>query len=283
MTKPSVFVAGHRGMLGHMVARHLEENGYPVRTSDARYGGSAADSLVDAARATDARYVVNCIGRIWQKSMERADLFLANALLPIHLAQRLRPDQHLFHASTDCVFAGTRGGYTVDDRPDADDEYGVSKQLGEGVARWPNVSVLRVSIVGTDLGGGHGLLGWFLKQPQDRPVNGYVNQHWNGITTLEWARILVERIARLERGAGHLALTQPGTDPVDKYTLLCAFRDAFGTHHDIRPVEAPTAIDRTLVPTERRAPIAEQLATLSACSEQPTAHRAAGAAWGGSQ
>ena len=260
---PSVFVAGHRGMLGHMVARHLTESGYTVRTSGARYSAGASDELVSAACSSDARYVVNCIGRIWQKSMDRADLFLANALLPLHLAQRLRAEQHLFHASTDCVFAGTRGDYRVDERPDAADEYGVSKQLGEGIAHWPNVSVFRVSIVGPDLGGGHGLLGWFLKQPEDRPVNGFVNHFWNGITTLEWARILVERIERLERGETHTALTQPGTERVDKYTLLCAFRDAFGTRHEIRPVEAPTRVDRTLVPTERRASIAEELAMIS--------------------
>ena len=260
--KPSVFVAGHRGMLGHVVARHLTEAGFEVRTADARYGGTGNEPLVAAARASDARYVVNCIGRIWQKSMDPADLFRANTLLPVHLAQRLRRDQHLFHASTDCVFAGTTGGYKVSDEPDADDEYGVSKQLGEGVAHWPNVSVLRVSIVGPDLGGGHGLLGWFLKQPEDRPVNGFVNHFWNGITTLEWARILVERIERLERGEPHTPLTQPGTERVDKYALLCAFREAFRTRHEIRPVNAATAVDRTLVPTEMRVPIAEQLAML---------------------
>ena len=261
--RQAVFVAGHHGMLGHVVARHLTEAGYEVSTCDVRYAGTGADPLVAAARASDARYVVNCIGRIWQKSMDSADLFRANALLPIHLAQRLRRDQHLFHASTDCVFAGTRGSYAVTDEPDADDEYGVSKQLGEGVAKWPNVSVLRVSIVGPDLGGGHGLLGWFLKQPEDRPVNGFVNHFWNGITTLEWARILVERIERLERGEVHTSLTQPGSERVDKYTLLCAFRDAFRTGHEIRPVEAPTRVDRTLIPTERRAAIAEQLGAMS--------------------
>lgn len=259
----AVFVAGHRGMLGHVVAAHLAEAGFEVRTSEARYEGTGADALVAAARASDARYVVNCIGRIWQKSMEPADLFRANALLPLHLAQRLRGDQHLFHASTDCVFAGTRGDYRVDDTPDADDEYGVSKQLGEGVAHWPNVSVLRVSIVGPDLGGGHGLLGWFLKQSEARPVSGFVNHFWNGITTLEWARIVVERIQRLERGEAHVPLTQPGTERIDKYTLLCAFRDAFGTRHEIRPVEAPTTVDRTLVPTERRGSIREQLPMIS--------------------
>lgn len=273
---PSVFVAGHRGMLGHVVARYLEENGFPVVTTGARYEGHAGDALVAAARSSGARYVVNCIGRIWQKSMEPTELFRANALLPIHLAQSLRPDQHLFHASTDCVFAGDRGSYDVSDVPDADDEYGVSKQLGEGVRHWPNASVLRVSIVGPDLGGGHGLLPWFLSQPEDRPVRGFVNHFWNGITTLEWARILVERITRLERGEPNLAISQPGTQRVDKYTLLCLFREAFGTRHEIVPVEASPGIDRTLVPTETRPPIADQLAMLTrwASGDASVAHDA---------
>ncbi|NUO65209.1 MAG: sugar nucleotide-binding protein [Gemmatimonadaceae bacterium] len=272
---PSVFVAGHRGMLGHVVARLLEESGFRIITTDARYEGHAGDALIAAARSSDARYVVNCIGRIWQKSTDPTELFRANALLPIHLAQSLRPDQHLFHASTDCVFAGDRGAYAVSEIPDADDEYGVSKQLGEGVRHWPNASVLRVSIVGLDLGGGHGLLAWFLSQPEDKPVRGYVNHFWNGITTLEWARILVERINRLEGGEANVPLSQPGTERVDKYTLLCLFREAFGTRHEIIPVEASPSIDRTLVPTETRAPIAEQLAMLSRW-----AHGDAGAARG---
>ena len=262
------FVAGHRGMLGHVVARHLEELGVEVVTSDHRYTGAPSDALVEAVRGSGAPLVVNCLGRIKQKSTDPIDLALANALFPLHLVQRLRPEQHLIHASTDCVFAGSRGGYRIDDERDAGDDYGLSKVLGEGVARWPNATVVRVSIIGPDLatapGTGRGLLGWMLAQPADAPLRGFTNHRWNGITTLEWAKIATELAAR--RGAGERLppIVQPGSDTVTKHDLLCLIRDAFETGHAIEPVEAPEAVDRTLVPTVRRAPIVEQLRELAA-------------------
>ncbi len=59
-------------------------------------------------------------------------------------------------------------------------------------------------------------------------------------------------------------LSQPGTEGVTKYELLCAFRDAFAPDRDVAPVEAAEAVDRTLVPTDRRPPLAQQLRRLAA-------------------
>jgi dTDP-4-dehydrorhamnose reductase len=262
------FVLGHRGMLGHVVARHLESEGIAVRTSDLRYSGSPTDALVEAVRASGAPLVVNCLGRIKQKSTDPADLATANALFPLHLVQRLHAGQHLVHASTDCVFAGTRGSYRVDDERDAADDYGRSKVLGEGVARWPNATVVRVSIIGPDIAGpgaaGRGLLGWMLAQPADVPLRGFTNHRWNGITTLEWARVAVELVARRNAGERIPAVVQPGSDAVTKHELLGMIREAFDTGHTIEPVEAPEAVDRTLVPTMHRPSIAEQLRAMAA-------------------
>ena len=273
------FVAGHRGMLGHVVARAFTERGIDVVTSDARYAGDPSDALVEAARDSNADVVVNCLGVIKQKSEDPHRLMAANALFPLHLVQRLGPGQRLIHASTDCVFAGTRGGYRIDDERDATDDYGRSKILGEGVAQWPRATVIRVSIVGpapqpTD-GSGCGLVGWFLSRPEDAELSGYTNHRWNGITTLEWARLALELLARAGAGAELPRLVQPGTDPVDKYALLQHVREAFGTAHRIRPIAAPEAIDRTLEPTMHRAPIAAQLRELADWYGAPAARGSA--------
>jgi dTDP-4-dehydrorhamnose reductase len=255
-------------MLGHVVARALAEQGVEVETSDERYTGGPSDRLVERARESRAEVVVNCLGRIKQKSTDPLDLATANALFPLHLVQRLHPSQHLFHASTDCVFAGTRGQYRLDDERDAADDYGRSKVLGEGVARWPNATVIRVSIVGPPLipgdGRASGLLGWFLAQPSDATLRGFTNHRWNGITTLEWARVALELMQRLAGGEPLPSIVQPAGDTVDKHALLGLFREAFDTSHRIEPVEAPEAVDRTLVPTMPRSPIAEQLRELAA-------------------
>lgn len=261
-SRPPVFVLGHRGMLGHVAARWFAERGHEVRTTDARYTAAARDPLVEAVRESDARWVVNCLGRIKQKSADPAELYRSNTLLPLQLASRLRPDQHLVHASSDCVFSGTRGGYRADEPGDADDVYGVSKLLGEAVGHAPNATVVRVSIIGPELGDGRGLMGWFLTQPADRPVNGFTDHRWNGITTLEWARLVDGLLERLARGTRPPALFQPGTDAISKYELLVQLRDVFATGHEIRPVASGTRVDRTLVPDPHLGALRPQLEAL---------------------
>jgi dTDP-4-dehydrorhamnose reductase len=253
-----VFVLGHRGMLGHVVARAVAERGHEVVTSSERYSGSPRDPLVEAVRASRCTAVLNCLGSTKRREQDLTELYHANAQFPLHLAARLHPDQHLVHASTDCVFDGKRGHYGVDEEPTASDPYGFSKRLGEMIAGRLNVTVIRVSIIGPDYRPySRGLLAWFLNQPTSAPVPGYTNWRWDGITTLEWTDIALDVIAR---GGGELV--QPATRPMSKYELLGTFRDAYGTKHEIAPALAPTTIDRTLVPTEERAPIEEQLKRL---------------------
>ena len=268
------FVAGHRGMLGHVVARRFAERGIDVLTSAERYAGGPTEALVEAARDSGADVVVNCLGLIKQKSTAQRDLSTANALFPLHLVQRLHEHQLLLHASTDCVFAGTRGSYGVDDERDATDDYGRSKILGEGVSHWPNATVIRVSIVGPapegQTPGRGGLLGWFLAQPDTAELPGFTNHRWNGITTLEWANVALDLIDRHAGGETLPRIVQPAGDAVDKRALLELFRDAFETTHRIVPTEAAEAVDRTLEPTMRRAPLAEQLRALAEWSAAGT-------------
>jgi dTDP-4-dehydrorhamnose reductase len=254
-------------MLGHVVARFFTERGCAVVTSLARYTGEPRDALVEAARDSGADAVINCLGSTKRRGADRAELYGANALFPVHLAARLEPNQHLVHASTDCVFAGTRGDYRIDDELDAEDAYGFSKRLGEMIVWRPQVTVLRVSIVGPDpRPDGRGLLAWFLRQPTGTDVPGYTNHRWNGITTLEWAKLAHDVVVRRGRGESLPPIVQPGTPPVTKYELLTLFRDVYRTAHRIAPVRTAETVDRTLVPTDMRLPIATQLAALHAWS-----------------
>ncbi|HWZ61144.1 MAG TPA: sugar nucleotide-binding protein [Gemmatimonadaceae bacterium] len=257
-----IFVLGHRGMLGHVVARLFAQRGCDVETTSARYLGEPRDALIEQVRESRADAVINCLGSTKRRGGDRTELYWANALFPVHLVARLHAHQHLVHASTDCVFGGTRGGYAIDEEPDADDAYGFSKRLGEMIAGRAQVTVLRVSIVGPDRPDGRGLLAWFLRQPTDVEVSGYTNHRWNGITTLEWATLAHDAVVRRQRGEPLPAMMQPGTVPVTKYELLTMFRDVYGTAHRVTPVRTTESVDRTLVPTDLRAPIAVQLIAL---------------------
>jgi dTDP-4-dehydrorhamnose reductase len=251
-----VFLLGHRGMLGHVVARVFESAGYCLRTSNDRFEGELEGGLLADVQRAGCRIVINCIGTTPARTDARS-LWLTNTLLPQALAAR-SGGALLIHASSDGVFDGARGGYGTDAPPDAEDLYGLSKRLGELCLALGPVVILRTSVVGPEPVP-RSLLAWYLAQAA--PVRGFVNQKWNGITSLSWAQCAL-RAARGELAAG---LHQPTcATPVTKFELLTAIRDAFGGGPDIVETLAATPLDRTLAPTIRLAPIQQQLAELKA-------------------
>jgi dTDP-4-dehydrorhamnose reductase len=255
-----VFVLGHRGMLGHVVARYLAERGHEVLTSDTRYSGGPDDPLIEELRRTEATWIINCVGKIPQKTTNPAELFMGNFQFPVHIKTYLRRDQRMLHASTDCVFSGKRGNYRVDDTPDPHDVYGLSKLLGESIAELGRCQIIRTSIIGPELGeGGKGLMAWFLKQKG--PVNGFTNHMWDGITTLEWAKIANEIL--IQKLNPTTAIYQTASEAaVSKCQLLKLICEVWSRSITINPTEANEAINRTLVPLQNRSSVESQLLEL---------------------
>jgi dTDP-4-dehydrorhamnose reductase len=250
------FVLGHEGMLGHVVSRWLSENGWHVSTSSSRYVPEVASTLLDEVVASSCDAVVNCIGTTTGRA-ESAQLFAANALLPQHLAARLGPNRLLVHASTDGVFTGDRAPYRATDRPDALDPYGLSKRLGELAIEFGSVVVLRSSIVGPDRLEPRSLMSWLLSRQGE--VTGYTDHVWNGITTLEWARLCAAACeGRLAPG-----LHQPAcASPVSKYELLRIMTDVYEREVSVMRGQSGHPIDRTLIPTKPCPAIRDQLRDL---------------------
>jgi dTDP-4-dehydrorhamnose reductase len=251
-------------MLGHVVAGYLADAGFEIRITDRRYRGGGEDPLVEEVRASGAGWVVNAIGRIKQKCAAAGELTRVNTLLPLHLAARLAPGQYLLNASTDCVFSGRRGEYRTGEPADAEDDYGLSKLLGEAAAHWERCRVFRVSIIGPERGQGHGLLGWFFRQAG--PVNGYTNHRWNGITTLEWAKQAARLIGGSFPAAGPVVQLSVSR-PVSKCELLQLAAEVWQRAVDIVPVAPGDPVDRTLVGDVVCPPLRDQLIELRAWYE----------------
>jgi dTDP-4-dehydrorhamnose reductase len=256
-----VFVLGHRGMLGHVVASFFREAGLQVVTTDARYAAEPQNPLVRAVLDSEAEWVINAIGKIKQKTSQPAELLEANALLPAQLKVFLRPGQRLLHASTDCVFSGKTGNYARDQARDAEDVYGLSKVLGEAVAERDHCQVIRTSIIGPELNTASGLMAWFLSQKTQ--VNGFTDHLWNGITTLEWSKIALEIVRGNLQPAAPI-LQPAAAQPVSKYELLKMISEIWNHPIAITPVASGAPINRTLLPDLPRADIRQQLAELQA-------------------
>lgn len=245
--KVKIAVLGSTGMLGNAVGHYLESRGYDVllsfRRPELAYGRrrfyfDALDSRsLDALPEVD--YVINCIGCVKQKDHDIRTYMKVNAQFPHYLAAACeRVGARLIHITTDCVFSGGRGSYHELDEPDCTDSYGISKELGEP----RNCMVLRTSIIGEELRSHYSLLDWARSQ-EFQEVQGYSNHMWNGITSLQYAKVCEEIITR--------DLWRPGLRHVfgetkSKESMLGHFSRIYNLGLKVKPFEHPEPIDRTL-------------------------------------
>lgn len=261
-----VLLIGSTGMLGSMLYRYFSaQSGVEVVGTSRAAVAHGGRLPLDAAGPIEAQleailaagrwdYWINCIGIIkpYCRDGDAAgvrEAIRVNADFPHRLAAcAKREGIPVIQVATDCVYSGTRGGYTEADPHDAHDVYGKTKSLGEVFDG--SVLNLRVSIIGPELGRRSSLLEWFLCHPAGTRLPGYVHHRWNGISTLRFAR-LCDSIMRA--GAYHDLLRTSHVhhyvpmDAVSKYQLLTLFQEVFGTRHEINPVSEPgPLVDRTL-------------------------------------
>ena len=257
-----VLVLGGNGMLGNAVVNRLAREDLRVAATarNPHYtspknvqflpftvGVDSVSEVVADLGVDD--YVVNCAGLIKQRmdessAADRVAAIEVNALFPYSLAAVADSQGfRVVQIATDCVFAGAIGAYDEHSSHDALDVYGKTKSLGEvSSARVLN---LRCSIIGRELASTASLLEWLLNQPAGASVKGYVDHHWNGVTTSVFADIVAGIILRRAdlHGIAHLV----PADVVSKNRLLHLIAEAFD-RRDITIVEEETgsSIDRSL-------------------------------------
>lgn len=226
-------IIGGDGMLGHRLlrswsSRHdvkvtlrrqlADYQRYALFTSKNSYDGVDVRN-VQRLREVIADFkpeaVINAAGIVKQRTdSDDASVNLqVNAVFPQRLMQLCRlVGARLVHISTDCVFKGSRGMYTEQDIPDADDFYGMTKYAGEVTDA--DAITLRSSIIGLELGRKRGLLEWFLSQKSDVP--GFTRAIFSGIPTVEMARV-IEMVLQQPSLTGIWHVASP---PISKYDLL---------------------------------------------------------------
>lgn len=263
-----LLILGAQGMLGQMAHSFFSgKAGFTVAALKMRYEVPNHNEFIEHVNAHRADVVLNCIGLIKQHRPAAKDLYDINARLPGHLAAGLRPDTVLVHPSTDCIFNGIQAGmYGATQAPDAEDDYGISKSMGElAVALRPRTLLIRTSIIGPDeRQNGLGLMAWFMSQARGTRVNGYTNHFWNGITTLEWCKI-VDSLLEEARHYEHARVVQPGLiQPVSKYELLVRMNRIFDRGVEVCRHEDAHRVNRSLSPNLAAPPIEQQLQELVA-------------------
>lgn len=255
-----VLVVGGDGMLGHQLFLGLgrshdvrvtlrrplsEYESLAMFTSDNAYSGidvRSPGSLAGVLAHFRPEVICNAAGIVKQRpaAADAVASIEVNALFPHRLAVMARDvGARVLQVSTDCVFSGTRGGYTEDDLTDPVDLYGRAKLLGE--LDQEGCLTLRTSIIGLELRGGQGLVEWALAQRGT--IRGFRRALYSGLTTMELTRVCEAAITEHQDldGVWHVA-----SGPISKYELLVELVSRLG-RTDVEVVPDDTFVcDRTL-------------------------------------
>jgi len=245
-----VLILGGKGMLGHKLAQTLGDECetfasireqvvdnwlHKVLPHVEIIPAISAENFEDISQLTKTikpDVVVNCIGIV--KQLVEADDYVKsitiNALLPHHLSRIcLENKSRLITISTDCVFSGKKGNYNENDEPDPIDLYGRTKLLGE--VQHEGCLTIRTSMIGHQLSGQHGLVEWFLNQP-DASVKGYKNAIFSGLTTNALAHVIKLVIFHHPNLEG---LKQIASEPISKFDLLSTVKKIYDLKVNIEP------------------------------------------------
>ena len=217
-----VLVLGHKGMLGHIVYKRLREFSFNVDTINYRW---PSKDFVDALKKSDANFLINCIGSIPQRNPESYE---ANSKLPSDLCKHYKGV--IIHPSSDCEKECFIDGYST------------SKRNGSNlIVNHGKSFVIKSSIIGPEKIHSYGLWAW-LENTESDTVNGFTNHLWNGITSLEWANICVEKI----EGKITQDVVTAGCKHLCKFELLQILNKLLNLNKTIVPIEHGVSTDRLL-------------------------------------
>jgi dTDP-4-dehydrorhamnose reductase len=252
-----IIVLGSTGMLGWRMGKyftdkygeknvHLSERGKKVPYSNNTFYFDVL-KFINLLREKqfefpECDYIINCIGLIKQyKTWNTRDALVLNSLFPLELARYCKDrDIKMIHITTDCVFSGRVGRYTEEYFHDALDEYGKTKSLGESCKS--EVMVLRTSIIGEELYGNLSFIEW-VKSQKGKRINGYINHIWNGVTTLQYAKLCSTII---DEGLYDNGLFHVFSNIINKYELALIINEHFKLDISVDPFETEISCDRSL-------------------------------------
>jgi len=264
MSNNNVLVLGANGMLGKMISLYLKSNNEFNVFVTARNKSSfieknfeknftnfeLSDNYIVNLKniVNNIDFIVNCIGVIKPKIDEKnpnsiKETILINSYFPLELQNLAFENQIKYiQIGTDCVFSGNDGSYTESSFMDAKDIYGKSKIVGE--IEGTGKSLIRSSIIGPEEGKGFSLMNWFLNNTQQE-VSGFKNHMWNGVTTLNFAKVVEGFILNNEFNFKTQHLIPKNT--ITKANLLEEFKKHFNKDIGIKHIDAEEIIDRTLL------------------------------------
>jgi len=253
--KKKVLVLGSSGMLGHVLTDFLKnDNIFKVYNLSRKRKIDEETIICDVLNFEHLEqiineiqpdYIINSIGILIKESINNPKKAISiNSDFPHRLKEIAEKNNaSVFHLSTDCVFDGSKGGYSEESIKTPIDTYGKTKAHGEIISK--NHLTIRTSIIGPELkDDGDGLLLWVIKN-KNLKVEGYEKSIWSGLTTIELSKALIYCIKNNIRGLLHIS-----SPPISKYQLLKLINIEFNLNIEIKKVDGKIS-DKSLKSTRK--------------------------------
>lgn len=243
-----ILLFGSTGMLGRYIYSYFkQERSIQVIKVDFRISIESLESIENVLfenNIDDRTCLINCIGLIPQRKISTIndkDYFLINGLFPHLLWNACKKyNAKMIQPTTDCVFSGKKGSYLETDCHDETNSYGMSKSLGEP----QGCTVIRTSIIGLELFNKKSFMEWIISN-NNKIINGWSNHMWNGITCLEYCKLVDHMIETNKFWTGVRHIYSPTSK--SKYELAKIVNNVFDLNIQINLLEAEEAIDKTLL------------------------------------
>lgn len=243
-----IIIFGSNGMLGRYITQYfIEKNNIEVIALTRKEFEITSENITKLCNfltkynINENTCIINCNGLIPQrvKDFDKNNYFLINSIFPLYLSKVCQKyNAKLICPTTDCVYSGMKGNYIETDFHDETNEYGISKSLGEPI----DATVIRTSIIGEEIENKKSFLE-FVKNSNET-INGWDNHYWNGITCLQYCKIIDKIISNNLFWKGIRHIYSP--EKKSKYELAHIIKDVYNLHIDIIKSNTNNSIDKTL-------------------------------------
>lgn len=243
----TVIIFGSNGMLGRYINKYLTEKTLlqiiSLTREDFNVSKNSLSLLEDfliSKNINSETCIINCIGLIPQKNKKNESYYMINTIFPLLLTRYCNKyTVKLIQPTTDCVFDGKKGMYIETDEHTEKGEYGLSKSLSENTTQ----TIIRCSIIGEENGSHFSFLEWVKNSNSE--INGWNYYLWNGITCLEYAKIVHQIIKNdlFWNGVRHIYSPEPKT----KYQLASIIKDVYNLKIKVNKIEKDNeVVNKTL-------------------------------------
>lgn len=233
-----IIIFGSHGMLGQYVSQWLSKKYHIINITRKEFdvlnyvtpnAVFNLETFLVKYALNEKTIVINCIGLIPQThAYDPLNYIYINSTFPSKLSDICNKYHcKLIHPTTDCVFNGKQGyPYTEKSIRNENSMYGTSKMLGENI----DACIIRTSIIGEQLYHAYSLLE-VVKSRKNGHIKGYTNHYWNGITCLQFAKIIDYMIEHDIFWKGIRHLFSPRS--VSKYELVECINLCYNLNIDI--------------------------------------------------